>query len=232
MILSRILPAAALALCLTASAYAQCGMVCPQMDEASKKFKNVEVNVTTDNFTKSIKVHSRQTGPMYIERTGKSQTMGLLNYDIDDNGVTTKSASKIVAFDGDTLQVYSPGVNQVDVFKAGANQAKYNAFLALSFGSSGTDLAAAWNITDQGPETIDGVKTEKLDLVSKDDSVKQSFPHVTIWVDPTRAIALKQIFFSRNGDIRTTTYTNIKLNTKIDKKPYTIKSSAQRIPHD
>lgn len=232
MILHRILYTTALALTLASTAHAQCGTICTQMDEASAKFKSAEVTVTTKNFTKSIKVTSVQTGTLFVERTPKGQTMGLIDYDLDDNGAKPSTPTKIVAFDGNTLQVYSPGSNQVDVFNAGNNQAKYNAFLALSFGSSGKDLAAAWNITDQGPETIDGVKTEKLDLVSKDDSVTKTFTHVTLWVDPTRAIALKQVFYSRNGDIRTTTYSNIKLNTKIDKSHYNIPAKAQRIPHD
>lgn len=207
-------------------------VVLSQMDAASVHFTSAELTFKTDNFTKSIKVDAFQTGTLYIEHNSKGQTMGLIDYDIDDKGATAKSPSKIVAFDGSSLQVYSPGPNQVDVFKAGANQAKYNTFLTLGFGGSGKDLAAAWNITDQGPETLDGVKTEKLDLVSKDDSVTKTFTHVTLWVDPTRAIALKQIFYSRNGDTRSTTYTNIKLNTKIDKSHYNIPAKAQRIPHD
>jgi outer membrane lipoprotein-sorting protein len=66
------------------------------------------------------------------------------------------------------------------------------------------------------------VPTEKLDLVSKDASVKSTFTHVTIWIDPKRGVSLKQIFYAPNGDNRTTTYSNIRLNGRIDDKPYKI----------
>ena len=38
------------------------------------------------------------------------------------------------------------------------------------------------------------------------------FTHITIWIDPARAISLKQIFFQESGDTRTATYSNIQMN--------------------
>ena len=54
---------------------------------------------------------------------------------------------------------------------------------------------------------------------------------MTLWIDPTRDVSLKQIFFAPNGDMRTTTYANIRLNEKIDKAKYTIPKSATKMPH-
>jgi outer membrane lipoprotein-sorting protein len=107
--------------------------------------------------------------------------------------------------------------------------AKYQTFLTLGFGGSGKELANAWTITDQGPETIAGTRTEKLDLVGKTDDIKNLFTHVTIWVDPTRSISLRQIFYTSNGDNRTADYTNIKLNAHVDTKPYDIPKGAKSI---
>ncbi len=43
------------------------------------------------------------------------------------------------------------------------NQAsKYEGYLMLGFGASGTQLAEKWDIKDLGTETIDNVKTDKL----------------------------------------------------------------------
>jgi outer membrane lipoprotein-sorting protein len=61
--------------------------------------------------------------------------------------------------------------------------------------------------------------------------VKNTFSHVTIWIDPTRGVSLKQIFFAPNGDNRTTTYSNIRLNSHINDKPYNISSKAQVVNH-
>jgi outer membrane lipoprotein-sorting protein len=202
-----------------------------QLDTAAKTFKSAQATVQTDNYTRVVRDHTLDTGTLYIERNGPTVTMGAITYDLGPDGKPAKSPSKIVTFDGAILQMFTPGTNQADVFKAGANQAKYESFLTLGFGGSGSDLAKNWNINDQGSETINNVKTEKLDLISKDPSVSSTFTHVTIWVDPTRGISLKQIFYAPNGDTRTALYTNIKLNTRIDKKPYSIPSTANRINH-
>ena len=67
------------------------------------------------------------------------------------------------------------------------------------------------------------VEVEKLDLVSKEASVRSNFTHITIWVDLVRDISLKQVAFAPSGDTDTTIYTNIKLNQPIDMKAYAIK---------
>lgn len=209
----------------------QLAAVLSQMDAASTHFKNAQADVSYDNYTRVVNDHTVQPGNLYVERAGSSENMGALFFDLGPDGKPSKSPSKIISFDGQLLRIFTPGVNQVDIFKAGANQAKYESFLTLGFGGSGKDLVRAWTITDQGPETINGTKTEKLDLVSKDPSVKNIFTHVTVWIDPTRGLSLKQIFFAPNGDNRTATYSNLRLNSSINKKPYAISKGATPINH-
>lgn len=210
--------AAALALApVAAFAQSQLSSVLSQMDTAAAKFKNAQADVRYDNFTRVISQHDIETGSIFIERTSTTQRMGAVFFNAGES-----NPARIVNFDGKTLRIYTVGTGQVDVFKAGANQAKYDSFLTLGFGGSGKDLAGAWNITDQGSETIDGIKTQKLDLVSKDASVKDTFTHITIWIDPVRGVSLKQIFFAPNGDTRTATYSNIRLAQKINEKPFII----------
>ncbi len=138
----------------------------------------------------------------------------------------TRAKQKVLEYQGGTLQMFDPGVNQITVLQAGANQAQYESFLTLGFGASGSDLQRAWNINDLGPETLDNVKTEKLDLTVKDPKASSAFTHITLWVDPTRAVSVKQEFYAPSGDKRTAYYSNIRLNTKIDKASFAIKRDA------
>jgi hypothetical protein len=71
------------------------------------------------------------------------------------------------------------------------------------------------------------VETAKLDLVSKDPGVRNSITHVTIWVDAERGISLKQVFYMPSEDRRTVVNTNIRLNQKVDLKPYEIKTDSK-----
>jgi outer membrane lipoprotein-sorting protein len=216
---------------LAALAQSQLNTVLSQMDAASAHFKSAQADVRYDNYTRVVNDHDIETGSIYIARSGSSEHMGAVFYNTDASGKPSSTPARIVNFDGATLRIFTVGTNQVDLFKAGANQAKYDSFLTLGFGGSGKDLQRAWNITDQGPDTIDGVKTEKLDLISKDPGVKNTFTHITVWIDPTRAISLKQIFYAPNGDNRTATYSNIRMNSHINQKPYDIPKGASVITH-
>ena len=44
----------------------------------------------------------------------------------------------------------------------------------LGFGASGKELEEKWNITYLGQETLDGVKTDKLELVPKDPAIRKN----------------------------------------------------------
>ena len=232
MTLRTISLAAALTLTpLAALAQSQLNSVLSQMDAASAHFKSAQADVKYDNYTRVVNDHDIESGSIYIERSGSTEKMGAVFYNTDPSGKAAATPARIVNFDGATLRIFTVGTNQVDLFKAGANQARYDSFLTLGFGGSGKDLQRAWDITDQGSDTVDGVKTEKLDLISKDPSVKNMFTHITIWIDPARGVSLKQVFFAPNNDNRTATYSNIRLNTRINDKPYNIPKGASVITH-
>ena len=229
--LAAALTLAPLAAPIQAPAQSQLNSVLSQMDAASARFKNAQANVRYDNYTRVVNDHDIETGSIYIERTGTAEQMGAVFYNVGPDNKPASTPARIVSFDGPTLRIFTVGTNQVDLFKAGANQAKYDSFLTLGFGGSGKDLQRIWDITDQGPDTIDGVKTEKLDLVSKDAGVKNMFTHITIWIDPTRGVSLKQVFYAPNNDNRTATYSNIRLNGSVNRKLYNIPKSAQVVAH-
>jgi outer membrane lipoprotein-sorting protein len=202
----------------------QLSSVFQQMDKASKNFRTARAELHCDYYERVVNDTSTQVGPTYFLRQGDAIQMGLV---ID--GPDGKP-QKVVDYKDGLLQIFDPGVNQITLVHAGPDQAQYERYFTLGFGGSGTDLAHAWNIKDLGPETLsDGgqqVKTEKLDLTSKDGSAS-SFSHITIWADPLRALSLRQIFYLTNNDRRTCNYSNVKLNDRIDQKTFAIKKNAQ-----
>jgi outer membrane lipoprotein-sorting protein len=179
--------------------------VLAQMDAASAKFQNAQADFATDNYTKVVDDHEQQSGTTYFERSGGQTQMA---------AVIQKPAPKTVVYKDGALSYYDPALDQVNVFSAGKNKAQYESFLTLGFGGSGKDLKAAWQIADLGPETIDGVATEKLDLKSQSAKDSAHIDHIAIWVDPTRAVSLKQVFYYSSGDTRATTFSHIKYNQK------------------
>ncbi len=190
-----------------------------QMDAASTRFRSAEADFKWDLYQRVVRETTTQTGQIYFLKNGSTLQMG---------AKVAPPEAKTLEYKGGKLTLFDPSQNHVTEMSAGANQSTYESFLTLGFGGSGHDLEKTWTITDQGSEQMsDGatnVKVEKLDLVSKDPNAKNTFTHVTIWVDPTRAISLKQMFFTPSEDVRTATYTHVRVNEKVDTGKFAIKT--------
>jgi outer membrane lipoprotein-sorting protein len=191
-----------------------------KMDAASKTFKSAQADFQWDNYERVVHDTTTDKGQIFFEREGATTDVGAVL-----NGPDGKP-KQVIAYAGDVLESYTPGTSQMQVFHAGANSSDYQGFLTLGMGGSGSDLQQKWTVTDGGAETltIAGTKiaTEKLNLVPKDPGMAKSFKNVVMWVDTSRGIGVKQIFYTASGDYRTTTYSNIRLNGHIDKGKYGI----------
>ena len=194
--------------------------VVAQMDAASAKFRSTQADFKWDVLTSAVNEHDIQTGTIYFERAAGATHMA---------AYIKQPAPKTVFFDGSTLTLLQPEIKQATLFSAGSNRGQFESFLTLGFGGSGKDLQNTWTVDCQGMELIDGVQTAKLDLKPKEQSVANNFTHVTVWIDPTRSLNLKQIFYEPSGDNRTATYTGIKYNTKIPPDTFKPKDSGYTI---
>ena len=189
-----------------------------QLDGASARFKSTEADFKWDFYELVVKETTTQQGNIYYKKSGGKLEMG---------AKINPPSAKFVSYKDGKLSLFDPNTKDLKVYTAGQNKAQAESFLTLGFGGSGAELAKAWTITDLGTEQLsDGsanVPVVKLDLVSKDDSVRNMFSHIYIWVDLNRAISLKQQFFTPSGDYRTATYTNIRYNQNINTGPYQYK---------
>jgi outer membrane lipoprotein-sorting protein len=194
--------------------------VISQLDTAAAKFLSAQADFTWDQFQVVVQDHDVQSGTIYFER--KKGVTRMAAYFLQENG---KDAPKTVSYDGGEVNYYEPKIKQMTILRAGANRGQWESFLTLGFGGSGADLEANWKVTLLGTETVNGVSLAKLDLVPTAQKVQEMFTHVTIWVDPTRAISLKQIFYEPSGDLRTVTYKIIHYNTPIPGDVFHIKTA-------
>lgn len=176
-----------------------------QMDASAAKFQDVQADIAVDNYTAVVKDHETEKGITAFRRVNGAMQMAM----VLDKG---QPGERDILYKDGELDFYQPGTKQETIASAGANKAEYDSLLATGFGASGKDLAAQWDVTFQGMETIDGVQTAKLDLVSKQANIRNNFSHITIWVDPSRDISLKIVMLQPSGDSRTATYTNIRYN--------------------
>src|SRR5882757_6995293 len=205
--LVALLPGSLRAQDATSASNADLQKVIGELNAAATKFSSAQADFTWDQFTAVVQEHETQTGTIYFER--KKGVTRMAAYLKQDNG---KDAPKTVIYDGGEVNFYEPTIKQLTTMRAGANRGQFESFLTLGFGGSGKDLEANWKVTLVGSENMDGVTVAKLDLVPKEQKVLDMFTHVTIWVEPSRGISHKQIFYQPSGDLRTATYKNIQYN--------------------
>lgn len=187
-----------------------------QMDVSSAKFRDVQADIAVDNYTAVVQDHQTQKGIIAFRRADGATQMAMAL----DKG---QPSERDILYRNGELDFYQPEAKQETIIAAGANKAEYDSLLPTGFGASGTDLRAAWDITFEGMETIDGAQTAKLDLVPKQQNIRNNFSHIIIWVDPTRDISLKVIMLQPSGDSRTATYSNIRYNSHVPGSLFTLK---------
>ena len=187
------------------------------LDESSARFTSAQASFHKDLYTALVKDHDLQDGITYTVRKNGNSEVGIK--------ITGKGARTVEYKDG-TAKDYNPGLKCYDSYSAAKSKGTIESLLALSFGASGKELSANWTVTDLGSDsiTVDGkaVKVEKLDLVPKDQGLRNNITHVQLWTDLATAVSLKQIVYSPSGDTQTATYSNVRLNKEVEKAPFKI----------
>jgi outer membrane lipoprotein-sorting protein len=191
--------------------------VLAKMDEAAKNFKSAQADFEWDQYQRVVEDHDIQKGQIYFRHTKTG---------VDAAVKVVSPEPKQVVFKDGKLSLYQPKIDQVTEYKANASRADVESFMSLGFGASGKDLARNFGIKLEGWETVDGVRTAKLDLTPKQEKLKSSLSRVLLWLDPEKNISMKQQFFEPNGDYRLTHYTNIKVNGKVSDDVFRLKTTS------
>jgi len=191
-----------------------------KLNQAAKSFHSSSADVTFETTqTDPVPDTDVLKGTAYYERSGSNFQMAA--HIATDND---RPAPKIYTFSGGVFKLDEINMNQVTTSR---QVSKFAEYLMLGFGASGDQLADKWTITDLGPETIDGVSTEKLELVAKDPTVRKNLPKVTIWMDLSRAVSMKQVFDEGQGLTRTSRYSNFKINQPLPKDAFALKTDSK-----
>jgi outer membrane lipoprotein-sorting protein len=190
-----------------------------KLDAASANFHTTSAEFEFDTVN-TVPIYDKdvQKGTAYYKREGKAFQMAAHITEV--NG---KPVPKDLAYSGGKVVLFEPLLNQARVMDA----AKYESYLLLGFGASGKELEDKWRIKYMGQEVVDGIGTDKLELVAIDPNVLKLFPKVTIWLDTDHAVSLRQVFDEGQGMTRTCMYSHIKTNQDLPKDAFLLKTNKQ-----
>ncbi len=189
-----------------------------QMDAAAANFQNAQADFVWDQYQRVVDETDSQKGKLYFRRAGKEIQMAA---DI------TAPEKKTMLFAGGKLSVYQPKIDQLTEYDAGKDRESVQTFLVLGFGGRGHDLLKSFKVKVGGVETVDGVRTVKLELVPKSAKARSIFDHVVMWVDPVRGVSLQQKAWEASGDYRLAHYVNIRINEKIPDDAFQLKTTSK-----
>lgn len=193
--------------------------VLDQLDRAAANFRNVQADFVWDQYQKVVNETDTQKGTIYFRRAGRHVDMAA---DINEPD------KKYVLFTDSKIQLYQPKIDQVTEYNTGKNQAEFESFLVLGFGGGGHEMLKSFDATFAGHAKIGDTDTEVLDLVPKSVKVRNTFAHITLWIDPSLGISIQQKFFEPgDGDYRLAKYSDIRLNQKIPDDKFKLKTTAK-----
>ena len=189
-----------------------------QMDASAKNFRSAQANVVWDQYDKVVNETETQKGRVYFRREGGDMQMA---------ADFTEPDKKYVIYSGGKVQVYQPKIDQVNEYDAGKNRADVESFLVLGFGGAGHDLQKSYDVKFLGPEIINGVATQKLELTPKSVHLRNNIARIILWIDPARGVSIQQQFFEPGGDYRLVKYSDIQINQKLPDNTFKLKTTAK-----
>lgn len=191
-------------------------LVLSQMDASASTFKSAQAAFEWDNYQKVVDETDKQTGQVYFRRNGSGvQVM----FDI------TAPAPKQILYKDGKLVLYEKKIDQITEHQA-ENKSDVESYLSLGFGARGHDLPKNYDVKMDGWETVDEVKTAKLELVSKSEKVRNMFSRFVIWIDPQRDVPIKQQVFAASGDYWLSHYKGIRRNAAIPEDAFKLQTTS------
>jgi outer membrane lipoprotein-sorting protein len=191
--------------------------VLAKMNASAENFKSAQADFEFETYQKVVDEKDIQKGHIYFRRKGK---------DVEAAFNITSPAPKQVVYREGKLSMYEPRIDQVTERDVTKNKSAVEAFLSLGFGARGDDMLKSYDVTLAGWEAVEGVRTAKLELVPKDQKMRQTYNKIILWLDPERDVSLQQQFLEPSEDYRRARYTNMKLNGKLPDDVFRLKTTA------
>ena len=199
-----------------------------KMDAVAANFTTAQANFQWETYQKVIdEVVDYQTGIIYYRKSNKQIEMMAEVKRAGSSASSMKDEPKFVLLSGGKVRLYQPKTDQVTEFDLGKNQSEFESYIVLGFGASGQDLQKNFDVTYEGPETIEGVKTAKLQLIPKSQKVKNTYSQIFLWIDLDRAVSVQQQLFQPQGDYRLAKYSQIKLHDKVSDDVFKLKTTSK-----
>src|SRR5579872_3866601 len=173
------------------------------LDRTAPTFHAFSADLTSVTYTAVIQESVTEKGSMRLKRNKREMTM-LVEFSPPNR--------KSVAVHGQKLEIYYPEQQTIEEYDIARYRAAFDQFMLVGFGTSGKELAQAYDVKLVGAETVAGVEACHLELVPKSAEALKNLKKLELWIAASQPYAVQQKIYLAGGDYRLFTYTNVKLN--------------------
>lgn len=200
------LPALAGALVLLASTAGAASLeeALARMDRSAAGFRGLTASVKVISYTALVKETSEESGNITIFRPKPRDMRMLVEF--------SKPSARAVSFQGRKVQMYYPKLEVVREYDLGKQGSLVDQYLLLGFGTAGSDLKKSYGIKLAGEEVLNGVKTDRLELVPLSGEAVKHVRMFEIWVSQQDGIVVQQKLHQPSRDYMLFSYGDLKLN--------------------
>jgi len=174
-----------------------------RMDRTAGSFRSFSADLRSVAHTAVIDEDDVSTGIMLLKRT---------NHGIDVLIEFTAPDRKSIALHSQKAEIYYPKMQTVEEYDISQYRALADQFLLIGFGTSGKELASAYNMKVLGADDVAGLPVTRLELVPKSAEVLKNLKKLELWIPASADYPVQQKFYLAAGDYRLATYTNVKRN--------------------
>jgi outer membrane lipoprotein-sorting protein len=164
----------------------------------------MSAKVRRDTHTAIINDTSQEIGSVRMVQRKKNDIVMRIDF--------TQPDPRSVGFQGRKAEIYYPKINTVQEFDLGKHKTLVDQFLLLGFGTSGREMARAYQIKAAGTEKIGPYTAEHLELTPKSGSVAQHLKRVDLWIHETGGYPVRQKFIEPSGNYTLIEYSEVEWN--------------------
>jgi outer membrane lipoprotein-sorting protein len=177
-----------------------------RMDKAAGEFQAMTAQVTHVTHTDVLNEDSPpETGTVTMKKVQPGEVQGKIDF--------TSPDLKTVTIEKRRVQEYLPKINTLQIFDLDKRGPQLDKFLMIGFGTSGTEIAGAYDVTIVGSEQFSVQAVTQLQLIPKNGEAKQYVKKLVLWIpDQGDPYPLREKIFEPSGDYQLVTYSNLKIN--------------------
>ena len=177
------------------------------MDSAATFFRGMTAKIRMISYTAIIKETTEESGTITLRSPKPRTVVALIDFEKPDK--------KSFSFRDKKAQIYLPKINTVQEYDLGKYDSLLTQGLLIGFGTSSKDLQKNYTISGGTDETIEGLKTSKLELVPTAETIRQHITRIELWVGTDTGLPVQEKLYRKSGDYTHIVYSDMKLQSNL-----------------